>query len=114
MKISPLDSEYDTKPSFLISWRFAITIVFFFGMVVFNIQRSDMSIVIVCMVNDTNQINSQSNNNLNDEQCLLELNNNTRDKIGPFDWNKETQSLILSSYYYGYIVPQVIFKFFIK
>ena len=76
----------------MISWRFTITIIMSFGTAICVVQRSAMSIGIVCMANDKSQINSPLKNNSNEVQCLLGLKNNyTSGKSGPFDWNKKNQ-----------------------
>jgi MFS transporter, ACS family, solute carrier family 17 (sodium-dependent inorganic phosphate cotransporter), member 5 len=58
-------------------------------------QKIDMSMGIVCMVNQT----------VNNNSHTVDSNNNNND--GTFDWSKDIQGFILSSYFYGYILTQV-------
>lgn len=107
----------EAPPSFLISIRFLIAVISFFGYAVQYIQRIDMSVAIVCMVNHTAAAilkqNESSQLNQTDPiktaACYFDsASKNTSKLDGPFDWNRPTQGLILSSYFYGYITTQVL------
>ena len=81
-----------------------------------------MSVAIVCMINNTrleenNQKTptlevskpSQANTTLIDQQkCAFDKLEGNLPKDGPFDFDKPTQGLILSSFFYGYLLTQII------
>jgi MFS family permease len=84
-------------------------------------MKIDMGIAIVCMVNQT-ALNLQKPatttiflNNTNHtaapvDQCTVvnqASHSNATTEDGPFVWDKPTQGLILSAYYYGYIITQI-------
>ncbi|CAF0770185.1 unnamed protein product [Brachionus calyciflorus] len=103
----------DPKPqhSLLFSVRFLLAIVIFFGVALQYMQKIDMGISIVVMVNSSAlQDNNHGEMPVIDENdtCLFKPKhtNSTRD-TGSFVWSKSVQGLILSSYFYGYIFTQV-------
>jgi hypothetical protein len=79
-------------------------------------HKSNISVAIVCMVNHT-ALNEQNNNSQIDThftesqdnmKCSFKLNSTeSHDHDGEFLWSKTIQQVILSSYFYGYIVSQV-------
>lgn len=116
-------------PSFLISVRFLIAIIAFLGYAVQYIQRINMSVAIVCMVNNTaiklhnealvlknNKLTTDSrfqteliwsNASLVEDTCYFKEKIGSSKMDGPFAWEKDTQGLVLSSYFYGYITMQI-------
>lgn len=91
--------------------------------------KQKMSVAIVCMINNTRleEISStdkssikmfnqfaQSNNTseLNQKQCAFAKQEKQDRKDGPFDFDKPTQGLILSSFFYGYLLTQMIGAWF--
>ncbi|RNA04065.1 sialin-like [Brachionus plicatilis] len=78
-------------------------------------QKIDMSIAIVCMINNTALKNSRSqqtvltdlSQNSSDHLCPSHIYNAKIKHDGPFAWRKSTQGLILSAYFYGYIITQI-------
>ena len=83
-------------------------------------QKIDMGMAIVCMINNT-ALNLENNNDefkltsfykspIENDTCLFQPLNSTKRNDGPFEWSKEDQGLILSSYFYGYLIIQVFFK----
>ncbi|CAF0884887.1 unnamed protein product [Brachionus calyciflorus] len=76
-----------------------------------------MSIAIVCMVNNT-ALNSMQHTNLNvsffhnetlpekPSECPAAVKHH-KSLDGPFAWNKGTQGIILSAYFYGYLITQL-------
>lgn len=88
-------------------------------------QKINMSVAIICMVNNNdNQSNttysdisnhsisdSSSSSSRLDQSCQLSLNNSQqKSKIinGEFNWNKELQGSILAAYFVGYILTQIL------
>ena len=86
-------------------------------------QKIDMSIAIICMVkeipeNNTTRFsesyeiflknNDASYNDNENITCLFQPKNGTNSSSdGEFTWSKSVQGLILSSYFYGYMITQV-------
>lgn len=110
----PLESK--SNPPLLISVRFLLAIVIFFGVALQYMQKIDMGISIVVMVNSSAIQDSEHHikpviDDSNDT-CLFKPDhkNSTKDS-GSFVWSKSVQGLILSSYFYGYIFTQVKKKF---
>ncbi|RMZ92896.1 inorganic phosphate cotransporter isoform X2, partial [Brachionus plicatilis] len=108
----PLDPK--STPSLLISVRFLLAIVIFFGVALQYMQKIDMGISIVVMVNtsaiqqtDPNHHIGPTIDDINDT-CLFkpDQENSTKDS-GTFVWSKSIQGLILASYFYGYIFTQI-------
>jgi MFS family permease len=96
-------------PSFLISTRFLLAFVLFLGNIVQYSQRVNMSMAIVCMIDHPEKrvTNVTFNENVTNETTsmpasLLPI------KEGKFDWSRTTQGLILSAYFYGYILTQIL------
>jgi hypothetical protein len=89
-----------------------------------SIQKIDMSIAIVCMVNQTALDKSSLMNaaHFNETyptdavKCMAKHSSTSRHHDGPFVWSKSIQGFILSAYFYGYIFTQVgsffLFKLF--
>lgn len=85
-------------------------------------QKTDFGMAIVCMVNNTAlDLNKNKGNStlshfqtspIENKTCLLQPTSSTKQNDGPFEWNKKDQGLILSSYFYGYLIIQVLFKLF--
>jgi hypothetical protein len=70
------------------------------------------------MVNSTKSLNSDRSLQLNtslateNEKCMFSVNSNKNSKNelnGEFFWNKNQQGIILSAFFYGYILNQVYF-----
>ncbi len=71
------------------------------------------------MVNGTQSLNSDRSLQLNtslateNEKCMFSVNSNQNSKNelanGEFFWNKNQQGIILSAFFYGYILNQVYF-----
>ena len=70
------------------------------------------------MVNSTKSLNSDRSLQLNtslateNEKCMFSVNSNQNSKNelnGEFFWNKNQQGIILSAFFYGYILNQVYF-----
>jgi hypothetical protein len=102
-----------------------MAILAFFGYSVQYIQRIDMSVAIVCMVNNTAVKAQQQSAALNYTERSLYGNSSVTENAqhldscmfkeaakgkafdGEFIWTKPVQGLILSAYFYGYVTTQV-------
>lgn len=102
------------RPSFIISTRFLLAIMIFFGVGFQYMQKIDMGIAIVCMVNSTavqelyNDTSGGGSIYANDSSCLFHpgARNSTKGE-GTYVWSKPVQGFILSSYFFGYILTQI-------
>jgi ACS family sodium-dependent inorganic phosphate cotransporter-like MFS transporter 5 len=110
----------DDAPSFFISTRFLLAVTIFFGVGFQYTQKIDMGIAVVCMVNSSTSVKNERHHSLaelirsdqvnsSNETCLFNpvSNNSTHDNKGTFNWSKPVQGLILSAYFYGYILTQI-------
>lgn len=114
-KINPAEVPWWT------SSRLALAVLGFFGFINVYALRVNMSVAIVCMVNQTAlkiaEANSSSNDTSvkieTDQQCGLMktgASNETSSgsfQDGEFEWSKTVQGLILGSFFWGYIVTQI-------
>ncbi len=116
----------------MLSVRFLLAVLAFLLTAIQYMQRINMSVAIVCMINNTrleeihheNKIlalknnpftsDTHSNNHLrknpfkiSKEKCAYEKSNKTKID-GPFVWEKSIQGLILSSFFYGYLFTQIV------
>lgn len=107
--------------------RVALALVAFLGFVNLYALRVNMSVAMVCMVNHTaineRYMASQGNVTQHHYQPVSEGNDtvvedehrcslsaaNTKKQImdGEFDWDKETQGILLGGFFWGYIVTQI-------
>jgi len=97
--------------------RWSLAIIGFFAFVILYALRVNMSVAIVCMVNHTavrhmkeleqgNVVVINKTSPVNREKCAMET-NQTEIVDGEFAWNKDTQSLVLSSFFWGYVLTQI-------
>jgi MFS family permease len=93
------------EPSFLVSVRFLLSFMLFLGIGLQFLQRTNMSIAIVCMVDTTATTDAVAAANTTANNETLQPYHHHTD--GKFDWSKSTQGLILSSYFYGYMLTQI-------
>ncbi|ESO94146.1 hypothetical protein LOTGIDRAFT_161346 [Lottia gigantea] len=134
------DEVVDKGPPWWKSMRFKITIIGFLGGANLYIQRSNMSMAIVCMVNhtavdllyraDLDIISSnttmnvwsqifQQDRNLSDvaplkDACQSTLSPMADSGEGDLVWSKEIQGLILGGLYWGYVPSQLISGLILK
>lgn len=121
-------TSYDINPDkvpFWTSYRFLLAILGFLGFVNVYTIRVNMSVAVVCMVNHTAVMStmpastsfySEANSTLplsnTEDTCPTELTvaNKTLGKsdMGTFLWDKKVQGLILGSFFWGYVMTQVI------
>ncbi|XP_074653837.1 sialin-like isoform X2 [Tubulanus polymorphus] len=105
------------------SARFILAYVGFFGFFWLYALRFNMSVGIVCMVKNppkkldvtTNATSEPTSGNntydralTNEEKCEAEgLGSNNRSAEGEFEWDRPTQGMVLSAFFWGYIITQV-------
>ncbi|XP_014682022.1 PREDICTED: sialin-like [Priapulus caudatus] len=115
-RIEEMESAAILKAPFLFSSRFALALAAFFGFVVLYIQRFNMSVAIVCMVNNTAvraEAGIDADGDLEGEtgdRCLATVtlsNDTTDDETGEFVWSKPTQGIVLSAFFWGYLLTQL-------
>ena len=116
----------DLKYPLLGSCRLVLTIMVFFGVYHLMALRFNLSMALVCMTNDpTEDVDNRnmSNETSNDQevkaaQCPSEFIHNENDTVSSksvpreFTWSKPFQGALLSSFFYGYIVTQVLGGYF--
>ena len=113
------------EPPLLISVRFMLSFLGFLLTAIQYMQRTNISVGIVCMINNTrleelalsspgphsNQTNKHvgllANSSQVQEQCAFQKVEKSSRRDGPFAWNKSIQGLVLSSFFYGYLLTQV-------
>lgn len=76
----------------------------FFGYQLLYMLRVNLSVTIVSMVNSTNNNHHQANNNQIDE--VNSIRNYLPNSSTVFNWNENTQGLMLSSFFIGYVITQ--------
>ncbi|XP_074653839.1 sialin-like [Tubulanus polymorphus] len=109
----------DGVPTFT-SARFILAYVGFFGFFWLYALRFNMSVGIVCMVKIPSKasLNSSLNNSTSynvttpddsgEPVCAMEdQDRSNRTLEGEFDWDRPTQGMVLSSFFWGYILTQV-------
>ncbi|CAF1030732.1 unnamed protein product [Adineta ricciae] len=92
---------------FWCSVRVIITFVGFLGMMVHFSQKTNISIALVCMVNHSaiEQHGMKTSSTKLNQQCLAS--NKTISIHGSYNWSKNTQGILLSAYFGGYILTQI-------
>lgn len=99
--------------SFWCSSRLALIIIGFFGFLNLYALRVDMSVAIVCMTrNDGSSANVNESRicNITDPQSNITSDCDSvkvSELDDRFDWDKETQGLILGSFFLGYVTTQL-------
>jgi MFS transporter, ACS family, solute carrier family 17 (sodium-dependent inorganic phosphate cotransporter), member 5 len=106
--------ESTSTPPILGSTRMAISILGFLGFVNLYAQRVILSVAMVCMVNQTKTpdvLNYTSLPNAPYDVCSFNKSSvavSTSPNPGEFNWTKSIQGSILASFFYGYMVTQVL------
>ncbi|XP_052061714.1 uncharacterized transporter slc-17.2-like [Mytilus californianus] len=105
------ESFKEKVPTFL-SQRWILAYLFLTGY--FNVYalRVNISVALVCMVrtsiDNSTLMNSSQSNFTTDETCgVLDVTSPKAQERGEFDWDKNTRSAILSSFFYGYVFTQI-------
>lgn len=103
-------------PSFIISIRFLLAILAFVAYAAQYTQKINMSVAIVCMVNHTaanshsthqNETFSTFNQSIDTSGCGSYQSKKSSGLNGEFNWDKNTQGLILASYFVGYLITEI-------
>ncbi|XP_060604620.1 sialin-like isoform X2 [Ruditapes philippinarum] len=102
------------------SCRLALAVLGFFGFVNVYALRVNMSVAIVCMVNqtalrlkDANTSGNGSQTSSYSSQCgmvgAVDANGTSSKDMqdGEFEWNKSIQGVILGSFFWGYLLTQI-------
>ncbi|KAK3593079.1 hypothetical protein CHS0354_038105 [Potamilus streckersoni] len=113
-------STNEIKPTPLwCSTRLALTVMSFFGFVNLYALRVNMSVAMVCMVNQTQSIAAPikntngsaimecSNQSVTAGKCAHMTQSASSNSGGEFNWEKEVQGLVLGSFFWGYMVTQL-------
>lgn len=85
----------------------------FLGFVNVYAMRVNLSVAIVAMVNQTDHGNSGGNQTNSSGTCpapLIPTNSSSPDDNaheGTFNWDEKTQSYVLGSFFYGYVLTQL-------
>lgn len=118
MQVNLKDQNDQKNPSFVLSIRFLTGVILFFGYCFQYMVKISISIGIVCMVNNTAISSSSSSSLLTsvsinnsktvDPHCPAASTSKEHHSDGPFIWDKSIQGLILSSYFYGYFLTQIL------
>ncbi|KAK7475883.1 hypothetical protein BaRGS_00032851, partial [Batillaria attramentaria] len=85
--------------------RHALAANAFVGFFVVYCLRVNLSVALVAMVNSTSSANDSDN-----DECPDSTPNNASTSAastGEFDWDENTQAVILGAFFYGYVVTQV-------
>lgn len=92
-------------------WRHVVMGAAFFGFFVVYSLRVNLSVALVAMVNQTAVKMSSKTHNHNGTQRPCNTGSNfsylDSQEDGPYVWDENTQGLILSSFFYGYIIMQI-------
>jgi len=105
-----------SAPQFYVPWCGLIFYVMaFFGFFCAFLVRTCLSIAIVAMVNQTAVAQDTAMTNVSEDRCLQEpeLNQN-RAEGKQFNWDRNQQGMVLSAFYFGYIVTQVLYIVYIS
>ncbi|CAL4062086.1 unnamed protein product, partial [Meganyctiphanes norvegica] len=91
----------DINPSLLGSWRLYTSLVTMTGMALLMVFRMSLTMTLVCTPNIRNYTSNITVN------CLL-YNNITTEVQGSDPWSAEIQEHLLNSFFYGYILGQLM------
>lgn len=97
------DKEVE-KPRLFFPTRYFMTLMLFMGMANAYIMRTNMSVAIVAMVNQTY---AQGDSGVIINECVNQPEIKEVINDGQFNWSSEKQGYILSSFFVGYVVTQV-------
>ncbi|XP_014663123.1 PREDICTED: sialin-like [Priapulus caudatus] len=97
------------KVAYWTSYRMRIVAASFLMFMSLYMMRTNISVAIVCMVNHTALEEQGLEENSSDVILAPECGRNitVEQQDGEFLWDKTTQSLVLSSFFWGYIVTQI-------
>ena len=105
------DADWSKVP-FWLSQRLLHSMLVFWGLICLYFQNANLSIAIVCMVSDADTsadipvppMGNETSNIANSEKIKI-----STDSLhtGEFNWDKSLQGLLLSSFYWGYLIMQI-------
>ncbi|KAI5721826.1 hypothetical protein M8J77_026194 [Diaphorina citri] len=100
-KKQPIDIP--DKPDYLISQRYLIGLLGFLAFALTYVQRFCLSMAITEMAHTEHKVSNKS------LQCPVSvlIRNQTVNKHYEFDWDERTQGLILSSFFWGYVLNHI-------
>ncbi|XP_077519408.1 putative inorganic phosphate cotransporter [Amblyomma americanum] len=103
--MASMASQMQTIPNVadIVAARYVFAVAGFFGLLHLYVQRLNLSVAIVAMVRMTGDKNLTRDTGCNFEDVG---NTSTREMMGDFDWDEQTKSSVLSSFFYGYILLQ--------
>ncbi|KAF7273182.1 putative inorganic phosphate cotransporter isoform X2 [Rhynchophorus ferrugineus] len=118
--VAVFEPDKKQTPSGWFGTRHFVTFMLFLGMANAYVMRTNMSVAIVAMVNQT-AIGVDTGSTSVDEECNAVLSNTTStststssDSGGVFVWETDTQGYVLSSFFYGYVITQIPFGILAK
>ncbi|XP_069110968.1 sialin-like isoform X2 [Argopecten irradians] len=102
--------ETDENVPCFCSQRWLLSYTSFLGFCCVYAVRVNFSVAIVCMVKPSGALyNGSSQSNLSDiGTCVAEAENTRSYDHAEFEWDKNTRSTMLASFFYGYICTQII------
>ncbi|GFY58934.1 hypothetical protein TNIN_343871 [Trichonephila inaurata madagascariensis] len=78
-----------------------------FGILIVYATRTSMSVAIVAMINFTDDTSFDATHQNPELQNNMTQDSEQHFKGVKYNWNSKTQSLILSAFYYGYVITQL-------
>ncbi|XP_031637844.1 putative inorganic phosphate cotransporter isoform X2 [Contarinia nasturtii] len=110
-----IEQTNNHKPDEMFGTRHFVTFMLFLGMANAYVMRTNMSVAIVAMVDHTAIANST--HELVDNECPdsgYDTSSNHTQQNGEFPWKPIEQAVILSSFFYGYVITQIPFGMLAK
>ncbi|XP_046451173.1 putative inorganic phosphate cotransporter [Daphnia pulex] len=109
------DSQIVDKPKDFFGSRHVFAFMGFLGLASVYMMRINLSVAIVDMVRTPSGDNATSffgrsggtSASNSTEQCEYEEDSGSSESNGEFDWDGETQGLILGAFFWGYMVTQI-------
>lgn len=95
----------DSDIPFIYKTRFFVILMLFLGIANAYVFRTNMSVAIVAMVNQSALARTNDDSN---ETSKIQYSD------GEFNWSYKLQGYILASFFYGYVITQIPFGFLIK
>ncbi|XP_072143716.1 putative inorganic phosphate cotransporter [Dermacentor andersoni] len=90
----------------IVAARYVFAVAGFFGLMHLYVQRLNLSVAIVAMVRMTGDRNRTADTGCNFDDVGNASTRELHTQTGDFDWDEQTKSSVLSSFFYGYILLQ--------
>ncbi|KAL5286991.1 Picot family protein [Megaselia abdita] len=101
------------KPASKFPARYFVTFMLFMGMANAYVMRTNMSVAIVAMTNQTYV--KQGHEDIFDDECPnTNYTDLPKEADGEFKWTSSQQGYVLSSFFYGYVITQIPFGILAK